>query len=805
MKQKLLVGLAALGLVPAVLAQPMPLYVNPSDLIAYTNPPVIDAVSFLNPEGLAFAVADLAEMNLYDFTDCQNFTNLGYMFASPGFDFRTKPLADGQSPRPAAWFVNQGGGSPMAGIIECVGLPFNFGIGVSGMGGGYIAGNSQILVQATNIINSGTMTMGSSDLISLAGDYVDLTRGSISMTNKFQFYGDVFSFSAQVLDGYWGTGPEALAGMTPSSQFGGINGIPLFSPSHIVTNRNYGTPFITLMMPSTQAYVGVPTPPVNSNMLTEVVFLNNTNPAITPAVFMTGSEIAVQWQWVSTNWPNPTRTTNYVVLTDNFGEATNLQVLQSGTSWVQPTYRPVNYYLYSGISYTNYGPFPATPATDGSALNGLFPTRHLTNDYTAWQAIFTPGTALVTDAPGGDITNVAGRIEISANQCLNLTNTRIASANYVKLNAPHHFAGASGAQMLTPYADLTLASTNGLLTCTNLIAPYVPYPFGTISCYSARMTNTSTNIIIGATITNTIHVLFVDTRLMTYMTPQVQTLKLSAPNLVVSDALHVSRNLLLNAQSVTITTNSPDNLTPCGALDLLSRSILWPTATPGLLAFTNQGQFSAQNAVFFGGARTSPAFDPASINPPYNAFVNQGLVTDTGTYVWAKYFENSGTIISGTGLFDLQLGFSVRLHDGALYNPNSDVSLTASDLVVSNHVILAGGALSLAVTNYLDDGSYLYNSADSISNKNTWVANHGFSLPLLPPYASLLGTTVLSTNLSRQPQMIYWAGEDRGINPCGFYNNAALGRLVLAGQDPDSSFVFVPTVGSPGTELEFAL
>ena len=777
MKQKILAGLAALALAPAVLGQ-APIYINPSDYIVSSNAVVIDAVSFLNPQGLIFSVSDPFGLARFDFTDCLNFTNKGYMFGSPGYDFYTK-TQDGLPPRRADWFVNQEGG-PNGGIIDVSGFSFklsNTGIGSATAVFG-LTGNGEVIVRATNIIQSGTIDMGSSGLVSLSGDNVDLTRGTITMTNPAQFFG---FFNSGILDGYWGTG-LLFRGMNPANNFGVIPG---FIGNSIVTNRQFLQQVQNLPMPFTQAYTNQ-TPAVNSNMLTQVVFLSNTNAAFNTSVFFLDSAgIEVQWQWVSTNWPSLSVTTNSLILLDTFGERTNLQVVANGTAGPFATFIPINYsfFLISNI----FGGIPATPTTDVSTA---FFNKQLTNPYAAYQAIFTPGASLPTDVAGGDITNQAGRIEITADNSLNLNSSRISSLNYLKLNAPHHFVGSDNAQILTPNSDITLASTNGLLSFTNLMAPFLPFPNGTISLYSARFTNEVTAG--GVTTTNCYHVLFVDSELAPITIPLVHSLNLTANNLLISDIINISDSLSLNARSVTITTNASENLVSAGQLNILNPAILWPAATPGLQFFTNSGQFAAQNAVFFGGSRTQPSFDPSSINIPYQAFVNQGLIADQGTYVWARYFENTGTIYSGTGPTELLLGFSVRLHDGAFYSANSDISLTASDLVITNHVLQAGGTLAIAATNYLDDGSYLLNSADSISNKNTWVAGTGLGLATLPAYSSLLGTSVLITNVTRQSAIVSWAGADRGGLPEGFANNAALGRLVLGGTDPGSTFAFLP-------------
>ena len=91
---------------------------------------------------------------------------------------------------------------------------------------------------------------------------------------------------------------------------------------------------------------------------------------------------------MTTNWPAG-RTTNYMYLTDNFGERTNLQAAvngrvnpQSGNS--PPTYKPVNYNFTIGSAYST-----SLPAATVGLPPGTFDSTYLTNQFTAYDAIFT--------------------------------------------------------------------------------------------------------------------------------------------------------------------------------------------------------------------------------------------------------------------------------------------------------------------------------------------------------------------------------------------------------------------------------
>src|SRR5262249_2708797 len=144
-------------------------------------------------------------------------------------------------------------------------------------------------------------------------------------------------------------------------------------------------------------------------------------------------------------------------------------------------------------------------------------------------------------------------------------------------------------------------------------------PEGFISLYSGRWTNVTTNnpAAPGAAITNRYHVLFVDSQIAPTAPVRTESLTLrstnlagGSDNLVICDVLSVTRNLLLDSERITITTNDPLTAAiPNGALNILAPGIIWPTVTPRLQYFTNDGLHTAINAVFFGGQRTSPFFE----------------------------------------------------------------------------------------------------------------------------------------------------------------------------------------------------
>jgi hypothetical protein len=164
---------------------------------------------------------------------------------------------------------------------------------------------------------------------------------------------------------------------------------------------------------------------------------------------------------------------------------------------------------------------------------------------------------------------------------------------------------------------------------------------------------------------------------------------------------------------------------------------------------------------------------------PYEAFVNYGTVANAGSIISADYFENSGVVQAGSSIIDLR-SQNAWLHDGSFLALSSDIALRSGSLVASNHLLQAGGALTLAISNLLDDGT-LTNDIYVVTNKNTWSVGAGINLPLRPAQASLLGTTIRVAAPADGEVANTWAGQDRGKTGEGFQNNAALGQLMLDG------------------------
>ena len=790
MKQKLVAALfgLVLSLAPAALGQPAQLWENWGDIQIPPPTQDIDALTVINHKG---ATINVSTPDLFNTYDTLNFTNQGLLFGNPGFDFETVPANTGFA-HPASSFVNEASGlGPNSGVIDCTGA-FAFILNPFFLFGN-LNGSSRCLIGATNIINSGSINMDASSLIKLDGDNIDLSRGALSMTTPAS--GGVGN--AGLLDGYWGVGtadPFFFLGVGQATPLFPPQLLqnPLFTDQYQVFSRNNQQFVNQLVLANPTAYlneIGAGT----SNQLFQAVFLVNVDPTFVNTVYFSPFEIAVQWQWAATSFPSGVvSTNNYLYLTDDFGEVTNLFLVQDGAAGPQPTYIPGTYSFVQGTPYAGVNPF-ATVGTPVVPPGNFFDALTFTNQYAAYEAIFAGGTQLTSDVAGGNVTNLPGRIEVTAGKALNLTDARIGALNYLLLKSTNHFVGSPGAFIASPTLDVYLGSTNGVMMVTNVVAPYLNHISGPIELWSARWTNFVNGI------TNSFHALVVNSRISPTALPVIQTLDLRAPkppggtsSIVINDFLNVSSNLVLSAERLTIATNFNNQFTPYGHLDIVTPNILWSTATTNVQFFTNWGIVSALNTMYFGGSRTGPFSSPDLVDASYQTFVNYGAISNQASLIWANYFENDGIIDATSGSISLQKASFALMTNGAFLASGGDINIGADTLFASNHILLAGGALTLSVSGTLDDGSFETNGAFGVTNKNFWAAGNGINLPIPPVSGTLLATTITNTAPDFQLVVNSWGAPDLGPNPAAFSNNTAIGHLILDGRT-NSAFQFSGT------------
>jgi len=731
-------------------------------------PPQVDATNFVNHNFFSINFTSLTfNAQTYRTANTLNFTNTGLIVGNSGFEFNTGPVATGQR-RMAANFRNSGTISAGSALNTNVFGAFFFGATFL----------PKLTISATNVmLNSSTNIVGVNGLFAANGRNLDLSRANIAMEGFENFANSQFFFSSfdGIFDGYWGVGTNL---MNPFVQF---EISPPQTPFHLVTTAGGGFLFQVLSLPAATAYVTEAI--FGTNRFVQACFLSDTNDAVLNNVYFPFlGEIVVEWQGLYTNVAGATLT-NYLYLLDDFGSGLTNSLVSRGLVSAVPTLIPRNYSFIRGGPF-NFGT-PAAPGLPG----GTFDFLTVTNEWAAYEAIFAPTTQVPGAIPGQVITNLPGRIEIVAEEVLDLTRARITGLNYLRLRSTNHFAGSSRAAISVPYSDISLATTNGQLTITNLVAPEIPRFIGSCDLWSGRWTNDANGF------RSEYHVLFVDSRLSPTAPAQVQDLYLRSTNVVISDILNVGRSFLIDAERITVTSNQPPANPPFGEINLLSSQITWSTSTPRLQYLTNAGNILSLNAVFFGGSRTSPYYT-SNYNEPYLAFVNSGTVTTEGSLIWADYFENSGLFTSGLGFGSIELESQVAnlRTNGSFIAPNGDISITTGELIVTNHLLHAGRTLTLSVANLLTD--------TGVSNANSWAVGRGINLPRKPASGDLLGTTILNTAPPDAEVPHLWAADDRGCEPAGFLNNAALGRLILDGGD-QSLFRFTAAGGGNALYVDY--
>ena len=283
--------------------------------------------------------------------------------------------------------------------------------------------------------------------------------------------------------------------------------------------------------------------------------------------------------------------------------------------------------------------------------------------------------------------------------------------------------------------------------------------------------------------TNSYYVTVVYSDLSSSTPAQVLNLNLRATNVVLGDVFNVLSNLTIDAYSLTITTNGTGAQTLAGQLNLPANIPIGASTFPRLLTLTNNGTINDVNAVNFGAAGT------------LSSFVNRGTIYSDSCSISTTNFLDTGLINAGAGAINLTATSAV-LSNGVLNAANNNIVLSSGSLFISNQVLTAGRSLTIQAATSLSDGGPASN--------NRWTAGTlGFSLPIEPPIASLLGTTITDSIPAYDYYVnCQWAGRDLGPVAAGYSNNAALGRLILSGASP-SSFEFTTTTGTNALYVDY--
>jgi hypothetical protein len=576
-------------------------------------------------------------------------------------------------------------------------------------------------VWATNIVNPGALTVGDSQngLMQLVGKNVDLTRAAISMPG-IGSSGQIFYFYPTVgtISNLW----------TPSYNLDSAMPYP-FTPYFVVPPFGYF--YLQLNNPVVYAH---DTGMVNSNRMVQVVYIDQPNPAIANNVsFDPLNGITVQFSGSYVDPMTALPIPSYLVIFDSFGERTNLSVVG-----FPPYSHPINYSLYESSSPAIVGPPP--PA---GLPSGIFGNNSITNPFTFVLAQLSATTVSTNNIANGAITNLPGRIQITAGSDLDLTLANISGVNYMALTSTNQFEGNEGASIVSPFSDINLGVTNGYLTVSNLLAPFIPVWAGEVYLWSAKWQ------IVNNGLTNNFHVLFVSSpSLSAASSAQVQDLILHGTNsIIISDVLNVMRKLSIDAQNLTLTTNGYGNgaTSPDGELNLQSPNILWQSSLPNLRWLTNNGAISTMNLALFGSetptytTNTTPAIAAtgtlSEMNTNGNVLPTNRVTIGIHTYVFVNNITNTvpnQVKIAATfdgSMSNLIAAINHAAGSGTNYSTNTPANLLASAGLLINHsftvtATTAGSAgNSIVTTNSTSTTNLTWNGHTTLSGGVDAVTN----------------------------------------------------------------------------------
>jgi hypothetical protein len=748
--------LSLLGVTHAA-AQPQDIFINRGFLDPKVAMP-INAVTFVN-EGLITLGGPLE----FDTQNTLFFTNSGVMTHDSGFVF--EHIDDDGRRSPAASFVNHanatiGADTPAFTILidetNVVTSPRN-----------------RISINATNIVNTGLISVGSSGLLSIKGEHVDLSDSGL-MVAPISGMGNLstgtnFAPDQGIFDNYWGGLTNQIMDSSGLLNVVGTSA-NVISPAHMVTND---FPMMaTLALQGADAFI-ISNAITETNIIVQAVFSSVGDPRISTQVRFEPSAITnnvstamVEYSVPLTNVVTGTEDLFTLYLADTLAWSTNL-VMESNLA--QDTYKPSTY----GVSRTppmsmDYDWFNGLPGngelTPDLLYNTTFSNTTVTNYYAAYSALVenTADTSYVSpDIPVQE--SQGGRIDITAD-VLDLSNTRIRGEGLISLNAKHFINGSSAA-IDARNLNFGLASTNQVLNLAGVSKPQVDRFTGAIHAYSAIWTNLSGIVIEEpgegedaepTMITNTVeylyHVLLIDaTELQTTADVFTHDLAVEAPSVRIGDNMNVLQSLSINAADISF----DSQLNFFHKIDSLGTEN-WPETRN----MTVNGSLAVSETAVF-GADTDEGLD---------SFTNHGSVSAFNQRYKSDYFENTG-IISGGGRIEVNAKTG-KLESGTI-TAGLDLLLQGNNIKMRSHELDTSGRLYLDVTETLTDSGAEANNMIRVNN--------GFHMLSMPQQGDLLGTTIESV-IPRFGNVAHvWGGRNLGRSSAGYKDNAALGTLILTG------------------------
>lgn len=542
-------------------------------------PPVIDATNFVNNNSFIINFTTFYNVQqFYETSDTLYYTNNGSMMVNSGFNFDTQSSVSGTRTM-AGNFINPG--SISAGSVNNTGDIFGGLLYFYGL-------LPQCLVSATNIVNSGMVDVGVDGLMQFTGHQVDLTYSSLTSEGGSANAVGSGSFGADTN----GWDPSFALGST----FAQSARIPAAQQLFFANFFQY------LVLTNSTSYFDITSRDPSNNVIRVVFIEDNSGSDVTHNVYFdnaglgvgTGSA-TVEWVGAYQDAASGNNFNSYLYLNDNYlrGVATNLTLLNG---------YPDNF-TFTETS----APIPIGAPTAAGFLN-IFPVGSITNRYSFANVDLISTTISTNSIPNHSITNLPGRIQISASKDLDLSFAQIAGPNYLSVVATNQFDGSQGARIESPYSDFNLGVTNGFLTVSNLAAAQIPNWNGKVQAWSTRWVAVDAN-----GVTNDFRVMIVGSILTPTTRAQVQDLILHSTNsIVISDSFNIMRSLSADARNLTLTTNGPGvgATSLSGELNLVSSSIFLQSVFPNLRNLTNYGAIRTANQANFGNplvVNSSPA------------------------------------------------------------------------------------------------------------------------------------------------------------------------------------------------------
>jgi hypothetical protein len=731
-KWLLLCGLLSLVSICLAMAEP-DLYEN-NGVVSYvgatgTYPPDIDATNFVNTGSFTIDFTYISESQpFFETSDTLNYTNTGTMESDTGFQFDNQSSVSGAR--------TMSGSFNNSGLVSC-GFQNAGEIFLSGSGDEDFLDLSEFEASATNIVNNGTVDVGTDGFMFFAGQNLDLARSSLVMASEI--------------------GATAYAAGT------GVFGLNTnyWDPSVFLTQNFAESAFFPiapfeLFLPESTPYFNVEG---TTNEIIRAVFIEDDSaPNVSYNVYfgtagqnLGGGDVTIQWTGTYLDPVTGNVLTNYLYLNNNYalGGSTNVALING---------------IPDNLDFTEsatplLGGFTPAPA---GFINNIYPAGTITNLYSYGNVQLIATTEFTNVIANRALTNIVGRIQISASNELNLAYAQITGANYLSVQSPHEFDGSPGALIQSPYTDLNLGVTNGFLTISNLLAPAVPIWNGPIQAWDTRW-------LVGATngVTNDFRVLIVASQLTPTTLSQVQNMLLHSTNsIVISDALNIINSVTADAQNLTLTTNGAGvgATSLDGELDVGTPNIFWASSFPNLLNLTNNGAIRLQNVNQFIGTSNNITILPTTmlaaasntlseISGRTNVTANNAVTIGSSQYVFVGNITNAvanqvkiAMTFDGS-LSNLIAAINHGAGSGTIYSTNTSENAQATAGLLTSHAFTvtavtsgsAGNSISTATTstNLTWDGITLAGGADNFDGSTNTLASS-------VPYDNFINSGVLS-------------------------------------------------------------